>query len=235
MARSIYIVRSKYSHRWSSEKSHSPLSAEDGLTLQARFRVELPGYPILGDGKGDNQNHAIPFMRGVFTQCIDANQGAYFDSWHGRINVQKHWIRIHIDINIIILDIYIYVHSSYWDWQLGRSNESHICFLLRLCMTNMRSRWCCCHVHLVAWHQKAEPNALGSQQDALGKLWYFWKKSYLKEKCKLIYARHKTPKQPPTSRIFLQSAQLHRTRRIPLEEAGWQLVEAHRRLSWAHH
>jgi hypothetical protein len=46
---------------------------------QAKFRVELPGYPILGDGKGDNQNHAIPFMRGVFTQCIDANQGAYFD------------------------------------------------------------------------------------------------------------------------------------------------------------
>ena len=41
--------------------------------------MELPGYPILGDGKGDNQNHAIPFMRGVFTQCIDANQGAYFD------------------------------------------------------------------------------------------------------------------------------------------------------------
>lgn len=51
--------------------------------LQAKFRVELPGYPILGDGKGDNQNHAIPFMRGVFTQCIDANQGAYFDTWYG--------------------------------------------------------------------------------------------------------------------------------------------------------
>jgi len=44
-----------------------------------RFRIELPGYPILGDGKGDNQNHAIPFMRGSFAQCIDANQGAYFE------------------------------------------------------------------------------------------------------------------------------------------------------------
>jgi hypothetical protein len=44
-----------------------------------RFRVELPGYPILGDGKGDNQNHAMPFMRGSFAQCIDANQGAYFE------------------------------------------------------------------------------------------------------------------------------------------------------------
>ncbi|CAJ1416044.1 unnamed protein product [Effrenium voratum] len=46
---------------------------------KAKFRVEQPGYPILGDGKGDNQNHAIPFMRGVFSQCIDANQGAYFE------------------------------------------------------------------------------------------------------------------------------------------------------------
>ena len=43
------------------------------------FRIELPGFPILGDGKGDNQNHAIPFMRGHFSQCIDAKQGAYFE------------------------------------------------------------------------------------------------------------------------------------------------------------
>jgi len=46
---------------------------------QPRLRVELPGFPILGDGKGDNQNHAIPFTRGMFIQAIDANQGAYFE------------------------------------------------------------------------------------------------------------------------------------------------------------
>jgi len=44
-----------------------------------KFRIELPGFPILGDGKSDNQNHAIPFMRGAFCQCIDSNQGAYFE------------------------------------------------------------------------------------------------------------------------------------------------------------
>lgn len=43
------------------------------------YRIELPGFPILGDGKGDNQNHAVPFTRGTFIQCIDANQGAYFE------------------------------------------------------------------------------------------------------------------------------------------------------------
>jgi len=44
-----------------------------------KLRIELPGFPILGDGKGDNQNHAIPFTRGSIIQCIDANQGAYFE------------------------------------------------------------------------------------------------------------------------------------------------------------
>ncbi|CAE8584857.1 unnamed protein product [Polarella glacialis] len=44
-----------------------------------RLEIELPGYPILGDGKGDNQNHALPFSRGSIIQTIDANQGAYFE------------------------------------------------------------------------------------------------------------------------------------------------------------
>eukprot|EP00966_Prymnesium_polylepis_P000654 14821-Prymnesium_polylepis.1 len=30
----------------------------------AKYRVELPGHPILGNGKSDNQNHAIVFTRG---------------------------------------------------------------------------------------------------------------------------------------------------------------------------
>ncbi|CAK9062896.1 unnamed protein product [Durusdinium trenchii] len=46
---------------------------------KAKYTVELPGYPILGDGKSDNQNHAIIFLRGIFSQCIDANQGGYFE------------------------------------------------------------------------------------------------------------------------------------------------------------
>ena len=39
-----------------------------------KFRIELPGNPILGDGKSDNQNHAIVFHRGEYLQLIDANQ-----------------------------------------------------------------------------------------------------------------------------------------------------------------
>lgn len=46
---------------------------------QPLYRIELPGYPILSDGKADNQNHALPFSRGTITQCVDSNQGAYFE------------------------------------------------------------------------------------------------------------------------------------------------------------
>ncbi|PVU99735.1 hypothetical protein BB559_000456 [Furculomyces boomerangus] len=44
-----------------------------------RYRIQLPGNPILGDGKSDNQNHAMVFVRGEYTQMIDANQDNYLE------------------------------------------------------------------------------------------------------------------------------------------------------------
>ncbi|KAJ3191805.1 hypothetical protein HK101_007404 [Irineochytrium annulatum] len=44
-----------------------------------RITVELPGWPILGDGKGCNQNHGVFFTRGEFVETIDANQDHYFE------------------------------------------------------------------------------------------------------------------------------------------------------------
>ncbi|QRW07539.1 beta-1,3-glucan synthase [Ceratobasidium sp. AG-Ba] len=46
---------------------------------QPKFRVELPGNPIIGDGKSDNQNHAIIFHRGEYLQLVDANQDNYLE------------------------------------------------------------------------------------------------------------------------------------------------------------
>ena len=46
---------------------------------EPRYRVELPGQPILGNGKSDNQNHAIIFSRGNIIQAIDANQDGYLE------------------------------------------------------------------------------------------------------------------------------------------------------------
>ncbi|OMJ18416.1 1,3-beta-glucan synthase component FKS1, partial [Smittium culicis] len=43
------------------------------------YRIQLPGNPILGDGKSDNQNHASIFVRGEYVQMIDANQDNYLE------------------------------------------------------------------------------------------------------------------------------------------------------------
>ncbi|KAJ7662107.1 1,3-beta-glucan synthase [Mycena polygramma] len=51
----------------------------DSDRRKPKFRIELPGNPILGDGKSDNQNHAIIFYRGEYLQLIDANQDNYLE------------------------------------------------------------------------------------------------------------------------------------------------------------
>ncbi|EGV62195.1 1,3-beta-glucan synthase component [Yamadazyma tenuis ATCC 10573] len=44
-----------------------------------KYKIQLPGNPILGDGKSDNQNHAIIFCRGEYIQLVDANQDNYLE------------------------------------------------------------------------------------------------------------------------------------------------------------
>lgn len=43
------------------------------------YRVKLPGNPIIGEGKPENQNHALIFSRGRYVQAIDMNQDGYFE------------------------------------------------------------------------------------------------------------------------------------------------------------
>ena len=57
---------------------HSEIDEATGKR-KPKFRIELPGNPILGDGKSDNQNHAIIFYRGEYLQLIDANQDNYLE------------------------------------------------------------------------------------------------------------------------------------------------------------
>ncbi|EAW06869.1 1,3-beta-glucan synthase [Aspergillus clavatus NRRL 1] len=56
---------------------HSEL-LENGMR-KPKFRIQLSGNPILGDGKSDNQNHSIIFYRGEYIQVIDANQDNYLE------------------------------------------------------------------------------------------------------------------------------------------------------------
>lgn len=43
------------------------------------YRVKLPGNPIVGEGKPENQNHALIFTRGRYLQAVDMNQDGYFE------------------------------------------------------------------------------------------------------------------------------------------------------------
>ena len=43
------------------------------------YRIELPGQAIIGEGKPENQNHAMIFTRGRFLQTVDMNQDGYFE------------------------------------------------------------------------------------------------------------------------------------------------------------
>lgn len=51
---------------------------ENGMR-RPKFRIQLSGNPILGDGKSDNQNHSLIFYRGEYIQLIDANQDNYLE------------------------------------------------------------------------------------------------------------------------------------------------------------
>lgn len=45
------------------------------FTFQEIYRIKLPGCPTeIGEGKPENQNHAIIFTRGEALQTIDMNQ-----------------------------------------------------------------------------------------------------------------------------------------------------------------
>ena len=55
------------------------LRKDTGGRLAPTYRIELPGMPILGNGKSDNQNCALPFTRGPILQAIDCNQDGYLE------------------------------------------------------------------------------------------------------------------------------------------------------------
>eukprot|EP00438_Fugacium_kawagutii_P010166 Skav235858 [mRNA] locus=scaffold1693:278367:302523:- [translate_table: standard] len=73
--------------KWAAEKAKyearlvevEEWSEKASVEQRPRLKVELPGAPILSNGKPDNQNTAIHFTRGSIIQCIDCNQGGYFE------------------------------------------------------------------------------------------------------------------------------------------------------------
>ncbi|XP_049931927.1 callose synthase 9 isoform X1 [Nymphaea colorata] len=59
------------------------------------YSIKLPGNPKLGEGKPENQNHAIIFTRGSAVQTIDMNQDNYFEEALKMRNLLEEFDRDH--------------------------------------------------------------------------------------------------------------------------------------------
>lgn len=70
------------------------------MSMQIIYKIKLPGPAILGEGKPENQNHAIIFTRGEGLQTIDMNQVYLL------LNLNKH--------ATLSLNIYQLVKSVYF-------------------------------------------------------------------------------------------------------------------------
>lgn len=66
-------------------------------TSEEPLKIRLSGNPIIGDGKSDNQNHAIIFHRGEYLQTIDANQDNYIEECLKIKAVLAEFEELHID------------------------------------------------------------------------------------------------------------------------------------------
>ncbi|KAL0286903.1 UNVERIFIED_CONTAM: Callose synthase 3 [Sesamum calycinum] len=71
-------------------------SSEPGQNLdQVIYRIKLPGPAILGEGKPENQNHAIIFTRGEGLQTIDMNQDNYMEEALKMRNLLQEFLKRH--------------------------------------------------------------------------------------------------------------------------------------------
>ncbi|KAM7498543.1 hypothetical protein LguiA_022957 [Lonicera macranthoides] len=68
------------------------VKAVNGLD-QEIYRVKLPGPPNIGEGKPENQNHAIIFTRGEALQAIDMNQDNYMEEAFKMRNVLQEFVQ----------------------------------------------------------------------------------------------------------------------------------------------
>ncbi|KAK6197913.1 1,3-beta-glucan synthase component [Scheffersomyces amazonensis] len=77
---------------------------EDG-SRKPKYKIELSGNPILGDGKSDNQNHAVIFTRGEYIQLVDANQDNYLEECLKIRSVLAEFEEMHISSDPYSIDL----------------------------------------------------------------------------------------------------------------------------------
>ncbi|MCL7030897.1 hypothetical protein MKW94_030259 [Papaver nudicaule] len=75
----IDVVETLKEGRVHTEYYSKLVKADDNGKDKEIYSIKLPGDPKLGEGKPENQNHAVIFTRGSAVQTIDMNQDNYFE------------------------------------------------------------------------------------------------------------------------------------------------------------
>ncbi|GFQ05882.1 callose synthase 7 [Phtheirospermum japonicum] len=93
--RVAYIDEREETVNGKTEKVYYSVLVKGGEKLDEEiYRIKLPGPPTaIGEGKPENQNHAIIFTRGEALQTIDMNQDNYFEEAFKMRNVLEEFLR----------------------------------------------------------------------------------------------------------------------------------------------
>ncbi|GLJ07080.1 hypothetical protein SUGI_0057310 [Cryptomeria japonica] len=85
-------VREKEKHK---KVYYSVLVKASNNLDQQIYRIKLPGPANIGEGKPENQNHAIIFTRGEALQTIDMNQDNYLEEAYKMRNLLEELLKFH--------------------------------------------------------------------------------------------------------------------------------------------
>jgi callose synthase len=121
-------------------------TSEPGQNLdQVIYRIKLPGPAILGEGKPENQNHAIIFTRGEGLQTIDMNQDNYMEEALKMRNLLEEFLTKHDGVrypSILGLREHIFTGSvSSLAWFMSNQETSFVTIGQRLLANPLRVRF----------------------------------------------------------------------------------------------
>ncbi|GAB4835146.1 Callose synthase 3 [Ancistrocladus abbreviatus] len=121
-------------------------SSEPGQNLdQVIYKIKLPGPAILGEGKPENQNHAIIFTRGEGLQTIDMNQDNYMEEALKMRNLLQEFLKKHGGVRyptILGLREHIFTGSvSSLAWFMSNQETSFVTIGQRLLANPLKVRF----------------------------------------------------------------------------------------------
>ncbi|CAM0908545.1 unnamed protein product [Alopecurus aequalis] len=122
-------------------KSNDPGQSLD----QVIYKIKLPGNAILGEGKPENQNHAIIFTRGECLQTIDMNQEHYLEEALKMRNLLQEFLEKHDGVrypSILGVREHIFTGSvSSLAWFMSNQETSFVTIGQRVLANPLRVRF----------------------------------------------------------------------------------------------